>query len=68
MKVEIDYDPAVENDFAKHTSWEQVVDKYCALSIGHEKKGKEGTSTLFFPEKIDLETLAEELSPIKIIS
>jgi hypothetical protein len=66
-EVRIGYDPAVEINSEKHDAWERVIDKYQALSIGHEEKRLEGSSTLFFREDLDLETLRKELLPIRIL-
>jgi len=66
MEVRIDYDPAEEIDSLRHDAWERIVNKYGALSIGHEGE-RRGTSSLFLSEDMDVEKLREDLHPIKIL-
>jgi len=66
-EVRINYDPSIDSDCTKHDAWENVVNKYHALSIGHERKYMEKTSTLFFKKDIDLGKLERELEPIEIL-
>jgi len=67
-EVRINYDPAEEIDSEKHEAWKNVVDKYHALSIGHEREYMRNTSTLFFKKDLDLIRLEKELEPIQILS
>lgn len=66
-EVTINYDSAEEINTEKHNAWEKIIDKYEALSIGHEREKERGTSTLFFEKDLELKILKEELNPIKIL-
>lgn len=63
-QVLIDYNPETQIDTARHDAWEKVVNKYPILSIGSD----DGSCRLAIFEDLNLERLAKELEPIKILS
>lgn len=65
-EVAIDYNPETEIDSAKHKSWVNVTDKYHVLTVAPDTDNE--NSRLLVPEGTDLEKLAKDLEPIKILS